>query len=128
MSTPTVQTDAPTVVATAYRWMHRGDIDMARFYLSQLSDVDRVEARMNAVRVAAVLAELSLPPTVEQVAAAALTPDALPDDIGSRNRQQAERALADQCPWCGADPCEWREVHDRLDAMAESTWLRRART
>jgi len=34
---------------------------------------------------------------------------------------------ADPCPWCPANPCPDREVHNRLDAMAEGTWIRRAR-
>jgi len=151
--TSTIATDAPTRVVTAYRWLQRGDLDMARSYLTQLSGTERLEALMNAERLANMLAQLSLP-TAEDVARAALQPDSLPEEhlhtyngLGLCACEMSDpseaaawapdcpslpdgfalngRAL-DACTWCGMADCDERQVHARLDAMSETTWRRRA--
>jgi hypothetical protein len=43
----------------------------------------------------------------------------------SRTQEHAERALADECPWCGKPDCKQRWEHERLDAMSETTWRKR---
>lgn len=123
-----IPTEAPTLVANAYRWMHRGDQSMAETQVRKLTAEELRAAHTDLLRLAVLIETVRF----EDLAKAILTPDALPEgvegtSIGTRNQQHAERALADKCPWCGADPCPERDVHDRLDAMSEGTWLRRAR-
>jgi hypothetical protein len=69
--------DGTTNAVCAFNWLWRDDLDMARHYADKLSTVDRHEARMVALRLAALLATM-LP---EKVAAAILTPDALVEGV-----------------------------------------------
>ncbi len=49
-------------------------------------------------------------------------------DLPITNRQLAAAFLTpDACPWCGVVDCPDTWYHQRLDAMSETTWRRRAR-
>ncbi len=72
--------DPVTMVATAYRWACRNDLDLARHYLSYLKPAELAEARMHLLRLALRVIPSMTP---EGVAAAALAPDSLdlPDGV-----------------------------------------------
>jgi hypothetical protein len=49
-------TDTATTTSAALYWVWRGDLDQARVEVAKLSTVDRYEARMVVLRLAALLA------------------------------------------------------------------------
>jgi hypothetical protein len=79
--TSTIPTDAPTHVVCAYRWLDHGDVAMTEDRLRQLTPGEQREAYTVLLRLATIVTALICEHDMANVAAAALTPDALPEHV-----------------------------------------------
>lgn len=104
-----IPAEAPTLVANAYRWMHRGDHPMAEKQIRKLSAEELRAAHTDLLRLAVLIETVRF----EDLAKAIMTPDcpSLPDGVtgfGVHGRV---------CVWCGALDCDQREVHAQLERV-----------
>jgi len=118
--TSTIPTDAATHVVCAYRWLDAGKVDLAEEYLRRLAPQEMRGASTTLQRLAVIVEALMYEAELATVAAALLTPDALPVGFGMTGRAMPP------CPWCGVVDCDQRDVHGQLVRASETTWRREA--
>jgi hypothetical protein len=73
--------DTATTTSAALYWVWRGDLDQARVEIAKLSAEEQRAAHTVLLRLAVLVETVRFEGLAEKVAAAILTPDALPDGV-----------------------------------------------